>query len=77
MAGITLQQAEAQLALWLDASQKVAARQSWSYQGRTFTAANAAEIRSMVDYWDTFVRRLDPSSSSTRRGPRVRGVVPL
>ena len=69
MAGIALQQAETQLALWLDADAKVAQRQSWQHQGRTYTAADAGEIRQNIEFWDKQCKRLD------RGGPRVRGVV--
>lgn len=69
MAGITLQQAETQLALWLDADSKVSQRQSWSNQGRTYTAADALEIRNNIEFWDKQCKRLD------RGGPRVRGVI--
>jgi hypothetical protein len=69
MAGITLQQAEIQLALWLDADSKVSQRQAWVHQGRQFTAADAGEIRANIEFWDKQCKRLD------RGGPRVRGVI--
>lgn len=71
MAGITLAQAEAQLSLWLDADAKVSQRQMWSHQGRSFSAADAGEIRANIEFWDKQCKRLD------RGGPRVRGVVAL
>ena len=41
MAGITLAQAEAQLAAWLAASTAVASNQSYTIAGRTYTRADA------------------------------------
>lgn len=71
MAGITLAQAEAKLATWLDAEDKVATGQSYSIQGRSLTRANLKEIRETIDYWDSKVQRL------TRGGIRVRGMTPV
>ena len=71
MAGITLERAEAQLALWLDADAKVAGRQQWTYQGRTFTAADAGEIRANIEFWDQQCKRLASG------GIRVRGAIAL
>lgn len=71
MAGITLAQAEAQLAAWLAADTVVATGQSVSMAGRTLTLANAKEIRDNITYWDKQVQRL------SRGGIRVTGGVPL
>lgn len=72
MAGITLAQAEAQLSLWLAASEKVAAKQSYSINGRSLTLADASEIRAQIDYWEGKVQKLSRAASG--RG-RVRYVV--
>lgn len=58
MAGITLAQAEAQLAVWIDASTKVASGQAYSMGSRSLTRADAKEIRENIDYWDAKVRQL-------------------
>ena len=71
MAGITLAQAEAKLALWLAAEEKVATGQSYSIAGRSLTRANLGEIRETIDYWDSKVQRL------TRGGIRVTGMTPV
>jgi hypothetical protein len=71
MAGITLEQAEAQLKLWMDADSKVAQNQQWTYQGRTYTRADAEQIRANIEFWDTQCKRLD------RGGIRVRGAIAL
>ena len=71
MAGITLQQAEAQLKLWMDADAKVSQRQQWTNQGRTFTVADAGEVRANIEFWDRQCKRLE------RGGIRVRGAIAL
>lgn len=72
MAGITLAQAEAQLAAWLAASTAVASGQSYTIGTRQLTRADASEIRENVEYWDAKVKALD----SGRSGVRMRGLTP-
>lgn len=68
--GISREAAQRQLELWIEASEQVTTHQSYQLGGRTLTLANLAEIRQMIDYWDTKV------SSLNRRGRnRVRRVV--
>lgn len=71
MAGITKEQAEAQLNAWLAASQAVAQGQSYTIStdsgSRSLTRANAQEILRQIQFWDTQVKRL------SRGGIRVRG----
>jgi hypothetical protein len=73
MAGITLVQAEAQLALWLAADAAVATSQSYSIAGRSLSRADAAEITNKINYWQGKVLTLTNSLSG--RG-RTRYVVP-
>lgn len=73
MAGITLQQAEAQLALWLEASSRIAAKQSYAINGRSLTLADLADVNAQIRFWDAQVKKL--SRAVTGRG-RVRYVVP-
>jgi hypothetical protein len=70
MAGITLAQAEAQLALWLAADAAVATGQSYSIAGRSLSRANAAKIRANITFWDEKVKRL------TRGGRAIKGITP-
>lgn len=72
MAGITLTQAEAKLTAWMAADTAVASGQSYTIDGRSFTRANAAEIRANIEYWDRKCLRL-----SGRSGLKVRGVTPV
>lgn len=69
MAGITLEQAQAQLDLWIGASAAVARKQSYSIAGRSLTLADAADIQSNVKYWNDQVQKL--SSAASGRG-RIR-----
>ena len=73
MAGITLAIAEAQLVIWLAASEAVATGQSYSIKDRSLTRANAAEIREQIKFWDGLVKSI--SASASGRG-RTRYVVP-
>lgn len=67
MAGITLEHAEAQLALWIAADTAVASSQSYEINGRKLTRADATAIRENITFWNSWVQKLD---RSTRRGPR-------
>ncbi len=67
MAGITLAQAETQLAAWLAASTAVASNQSYSIGGRSLSRANAGEIMEQINFWEARVQRLSrPSRKRTR-----------
>lgn len=68
MPRITLAQAEAQLASYLEAETAVLSGQAYSIGGRSLTRANLAQIREGISYWDSKVKSL------TRGGIRVRTV---
>jgi hypothetical protein len=70
MAGITLTQAEAQLAAWLEASTAVASGQSYTIGGRSLTRANAAYILQQIEFWDAKVQQLN------RGGLAIKGITP-
>lgn len=67
MAGITLAQATAQLALWLAADEAVATGQSYSIKDRSLSRADAAEITRKIDYWDGKVKILTRLASGRGR----------
>jgi len=67
MAGITLAQAEAQLALWLDADAKLSKGQSYSVGGRS---VSRAETNERIQYWDRKAKEL--ASAGPVGGRRVR-----
>lgn len=69
MAGITLAQAEEQLAAWMAASTAVASKQSYRIGERVLTLTDAGEIRENIKFWNSMVGTLDG------RG-RLRTIVP-
>ena len=70
MAGITLAQAQAQLASWIAASTAVASGQSFSLGDKVLTLANAAEIRKSIEFWDAKVQE------KSRGGRAIKGITP-
>lgn len=71
MAGITYSQAEAKLALWLDAEEKIASGQRVAMDGRTLDRADLDAVGKQIEYWDRKCKRL----SSSARGNRISRVV--
>ena len=67
MAGITLEQAQAQLAIWVAADAAVASGQSYSIKDRSLSRADAAEITRKIDYWNGWIVKLTQRSSGVRR----------
>lgn len=74
MAGITLAQAEAQLASYLAAETAVLSGQSYEIAGRRLNRANLAEIQAGIKIWNERVQAL--SLSAQGRG-RCRTISPL
>lgn len=66
MAGITLDQAQAKLDLWMAADDAVAGGQSYSIGGRSLTRANSSEIRDNIQYWEGRVTRLSNGNGGIR-----------
>lgn len=71
MAGLTLANAEAQLALWLAADAAVATGQSYEIAGRRLTRADAAEVTKKLDYWNNKVVTLTNQSQGRSRARSV------
>lgn len=71
MAGITLAEAEAKLAIWMAADDKVASGQSYSIGGRSLSRADAKMIQENIKFWDRKVKEL------TDGGIRVIAVTPV
>lgn len=71
MAGITLQQAETQLAAYLAAETAVLAGQAYTIGGRSLTRANLADIRAGIDSWNNRVQQLSASAQGMRRSRTV------
>lgn len=74
MAGITLAQAEAQLAAYLAAETAALSGQSYRIGERMLTRADLAEIRAGVDAWNSRVVSLAAAASNAGRA-RARVVV--
>lgn len=78
MAGITIEQAEAQLAAWLAASTAVASSQSYEIDTgngrRKLTRADAEMVLNQVKFWQSKVDALTTAAAGGRR--RLRYVVP-
>ncbi len=64
MAGITLAQAEAKLALWIEADDKLARGQSYTIAGRTLSRIDTQE---KIEYWEKKVKRLSRGGIRTGR----------
>ena len=69
MAGLTQAQAEAQLALYMTAEEKVLSGQEYTIGSRRMRRADLAEIRDGITYWNGQVQKL-----SNGNGARVRGL---
>jgi hypothetical protein len=78
MAGITLEQAQAQLDAWLAASTAVAGNQEYEIETgngrRRLKRADAAAIREQIDYWQKKVDQLTTAAAGGRR--RTRYIIP-
>lgn len=72
MAGITLVQAEARLALYLDAEVKVLAGQEVRIDGEWMRRADLEMIQTGIRLWEGRVQRL----ANTTGGLKVREVIP-
>lgn len=71
MAGITLAQAEAKLALWMQAEEALAVSQSYSIEvdgsRRELTRADLAEVGRRITYWNNIVISLSARASGRSR----------
>lgn len=71
MAGITLADAEAKLALYLAALDKILLGQEVQIEGQTLKRANLKDVESGVDYWNGKVRELSERASGRGRSRTV------
>jgi hypothetical protein len=72
MAGITVEQAQAQLSAYLEAERTVLAGQSYEIAGRRMTRADLKAIQEGIKYWNERVAAL---SARGERRPRARTVI--
>ena len=61
MAGITLQQAEKHLQIWLEAEKEIATSQSYRIGTRTLYRADLRQVREQIRYWQNLVDQLSRS----------------
>lgn len=71
MAGITLQQAQTQLDLYLAAEAKVLLNQSYEIRGRKLTRADLKEIQVGIETWDARVKSLSRTAAGVRRARTI------
>lgn len=71
--GITLEQAQDHLEMWLEAELEVTTSQSYQLGSRSLTRANLEEIRETIDYWQKKVNDLLAAQNGGRNKVR-RGV---
>jgi len=67
MAGITLDQAQAKLDLYLAAQEKIVKGQKVEIDGEALTRANFADVERAIQFWDAKVRALSSAASGRRR----------
>jgi len=71
MAGITLAQAEAKLALYLSALDKIILGQKVEIDGQALTRANLDDVERAINSWDQRVKQLSASVSGRGRSRTV------
>lgn len=78
MSGITLEQAQEQLLLWIEANKAVSSGQSYTINsangGRTLTRANATEILNQIKYWESKVNQIINTQQKKARNRVYRAV---
>ncbi len=67
MAGLTLAQAEAQLAKYIDAETKVLGGQAVEVDGRRMTRADLEAIQAGITSWDARCKSLSATAAGRRR----------
>ncbi len=68
--GLTPESVRANLALWVEASQRLALNQSYRIGDRELRRADLAEVRRMIDFWRNL--QADPLVTGASRLPRSR-----
>lgn len=71
MPALTLANAEAQLALWLEADAAVATGQSYEIAGRRLTRTDAGTITEKIEYWNAKVVTLTNQSQGRSRSRAI------
>lgn len=66
MSGITLQEAQRHLAIWLEAEREIAISQNYRIGTRTLTRADLGQVREQVKFWEKKVQQLDNRKGRNR-----------
>lgn len=67
MAGITLETAQSQLDVWLEAERKVTHGQSYQIGNRMLTYADVTQIGKRIEYWSNKVEELSRKKAGRNR----------
>ncbi|MEY9975744.1 DUF6148 family protein [Lysinibacillus sp. RC79] len=65
---ITLEEAQENLRIWLEAERAIANAQSYTISNRSLTKANLSEVAKRISYWENKVSELE----MTQKGKRMR-----
>lgn len=76
MAGITLIQATAKLALYLTLDDALGVNAEVTIDGTTYKRHQLKDIRESITYWNSWVNKLTPATTAGG-SVRVRQVIPL
>lgn len=74
MAWVTLEEAQENLRMWLDAEKAVATGQSYKIGTRSLTRANLSDIKERIAFWRNEVANLE---NNTGDGVHIVRVVPM
>lgn len=67
MAGITKEEAQKHLDIWLEAEAQIATGQSYQIGTRQLTRADLASVRKQIDYWNNKVMQAEAVEQSRGR----------
>lgn len=72
--GITKEQAQQHLEMWLNAEAEIATSQSYTIGTRTLTRANLKEVRDQIKFWQNKVAELERTESQKGRNRAYRAI---
>lgn len=73
MADWTLEEAQSNLTMWLDAEKAIAGSQSYKIGSRSVAYADLAQVTERINYWRREVTRIESGKKSVNH---VRRVIP-
>lgn len=74
MAGITLQQAEEHLQVWLQAEIEISTSQSYKIGTRSLTRADLKEVREQIKFWQNKVSEIENTKKHRGRNRVMRAI---